>query len=408
MRRRATMRAFSLPLERPLATAHGLISERLGWLIELEDGEGRRGFGEATPLPDFGTENLAACRLALEEGLRAWVGNADGLSQTSSRRALDPLPTITEADAPCARSGLDAARYDLAAKRSGRSLAAEVRGCAGLAGQPADSVAVQALVEGVDPAAVEESARALMRLGFRSFKLKLAVTRGVQDAGLDVERVAVLRSAVGPEACLRLDANEAWGREEAAAALVSLERFGIDYVEQPVRRDDLAGLARLAREGAIPVAADEALLGLGLANCLEARAASILIVKPAAIGGISNALALWKRAQDEGLRVVWSTLIDAAVGRAAPLALAAGLGPIDEIHGVGTAGLLAADLADESGPDRLDAKGRLRVSGVVGIGFEPVIPAASGAIRGAAAAAAFDRGVDGSSHALEPVFEVEA
>jgi len=200
--------------------------------------------------------------------------------------------------------------------------------------------------------------------------------------------VSALRSAVGPKARLRLDANEAWNRTAAAAALVALEPFGIDYVEQPVRRDDLVGLKRLSQDGAIPVAADEALLGDGLAACLEARAASILIVKPAAVGGLSASIGVWRRAREEGLRVVWSTLIEAAVGRAAALALAAGLGPVDEVHGLGTADLLAADLVVGASPDRLDSEGR---RGGAGIGFEPEIPVARRARR-----------------ARRPVFEVRA
>lgn len=373
---RAVIHPFTLPLKRPLATAHGRIRERLGWLVELEDEAGRRGFGEATPLPEFGTEDVASCGRALEEGLSALLRSPSSLSPLESfaaGRRVEHAAALPGGEAPCARSAIEAARYDLAAKHAMRSLAAELRARAGLSGEAQTDVAVQALVGGVDPASVAKSARALKGLGFEAFKLKLSVSPDCRDLAFDLERVSALRAVVGSSARLRLDANEAWTREEAADALVALADFGIDYVEQPVRRDDLAGLERLSREGAIPVAADEALLGPGLAACLEARAASILIVKPAALGGLSNSMALWHRAQQEGLRVVWSTLIDGAVGRAACLALAAGLGPEAEVHGLGTADLLAADLAPVSITDQLDGTGRMRVPRGLGIGFEPAI-----------------------------------
>ncbi len=408
--RRATLRPFSLPLVRSLATAHGRISERLGWLVELTDREGRHGFGEATPLPEFGTEDLSTCRRALEDGLASWVRGREDPSQSIGDRSADGAASFRGIDAPCARSAIDSARFDLAARGAERSLAAEVRDRAGRAGIPHSSVAVQALVGGADPASVEESAAAYSGQGFRAFKLKLAVSSELRDLGLDLERVSALRSVIGTSARLRLDANEAWSRAQAAEALVALEPFSIDYVEQPVPRNDLVGLKHLSQEGAISVAADEALLGGGVWACLDARAASILIVKPAAVGGLSDAIALWRRAQQDGLRVVWSSLIEGAVGRAAPLALAAGLSPADEVHGLGTAGLLAADLCAGSEFERLDERGHMRVSTHAGIGFDPVLPCTAESVFDAPNPADSNPsgGGDRFPHERGPVFEVEA
>jgi L-alanine-DL-glutamate epimerase-like enolase superfamily enzyme len=108
-------------------------------------------------------------------------------------------------------------------------------------------------------------------------------------------------------------------------------------------------LHRLVHEnGAVAVAADEALLGEGAAACLEARAASIFVVKPAALGGVEASVAIFGRARQLGIRVVWSSLIDGAVGRMTAVAIAAGLGDDDpervEVHGLGTADLLSRDL----------------------------------------------------------------
>ncbi|MBJ18706.1 MAG: o-succinylbenzoate synthase [Deltaproteobacteria bacterium] len=402
MLRRAALRPFALRLRRPLETAHGQVSRRAGFLVELEDGEGRCGYGEATPLPDFGTEDLDACRRALEEGLFALIRIGADLPSAS----LADSAAFRGGGAPCARSAIDSARVDLAAKGAARSLAREVRDRAGLVGEPESRVAVQALVGGGGPASVEESARTSVAAGFEAFKLKLAVSRGLRDPGLDLERVSALRGVIGSTARLRLDANEAWSLDEASGALAALEPFGIDYVEQPVERGDLVSLKRLSEEGAIRVAADESLLGGGLAACLEARAASILIAKPAAIGGLSGAIALWRRARSEGLQVVWSTLIDGAVGRAAPLALAAGLGSAQEVHGLGTAGLLATDLRETSSGDRLDARGRMQVSAAAGIGFAPVIPFSDTHAdqRGSEGGA----GRDGFGGGRGAIFEVEA
>jgi o-succinylbenzoate synthase len=347
------MRPFGLPLARPLATAHGRIGTRRGWLVRLEDEAGRVGLGEATPLPDFGTEDLAACESALVRGIGALVAQPTGAGRGSGGEAgecerLDArLARVASlcAGAPCALGALDSALHDLAAREASLPLAEWLRRRAGRVGRAAESLAVQALVSGANAAAVAGQARAAREAGFTTYKLKLAVRAQAPDLNGDLERVAALREAVGSEARLRLDANEAWSRPAAEAALSALAVFDIDYVEQPVGRDDLAGLAALTASAPIAVAADEALLGEGLEACLAARAARIFVVKPAALGGLDRARRLVERAQARGIRIVWSTLLDGAVSRSALWHLAAGLGPEDEVHGLATAGWLAADLA---------------------------------------------------------------
>ena len=361
--RRALLRGFALPLVRPLPTAHGGVGTRLGWLVELEGEDGVCGFGEATPLPSFGTETPAAC-------LRALSRECDRLV---SGRGL-PLGASAGArtQTPCAQAAIETARFDLEARARGFSLAKRLAQEVPDGIRPADRVASQALISGVAPAEVEENAQAAIAAGFEAFKLKLAVTWGAPDLALDLDRVAALRAAVGSRATIRLDANEAWEANEAERALVALSRFDVDFVEQPVRRDDLAGLTRLTRAGAIPVAADEALQGDGLSAFLGARAATILVVKPAALGGLVASVRLAGRAREEGWRLIWSTLLDGAVGRGAVFALAAAFGATGEVHGLGTANLLADDLGHECATV---SSGWLRAWDRPGLGFRPEVPA---------------------------------
>lgn len=360
---RATLRGFVLPLVRPLETAHGPVLARRGWLVELEGEGGVRGFGEATPLASFGTEAPETC-------LRVLSRECDRL--VSGRSSSPGTLWGATVGAPCARAALETARFDLEARLRGVSMAQWLTEQESVPGTAAPLVATQALISGGDPADVEARARAARVAGFEAFKLKLAVPPHASDVARDVDRVAALRAAVGSGATVRLDANEAWGGvEEAAAALAALSRFDVDFVEQPVRRDDLASLGRLAREGAIPVAADEALQGEGLSAFLDARAATILVVKPAAIGGFGPSMRLARRAREEGWRVIWSTLIDGATGRGAALALASAFGARGEVHGLGTARLLGADLGGEC--ESVSA-GWLRTWDRPGLGFQPEVP----------------------------------
>ena len=138
------------------------------------------------------------------------------------------------------------------------------------------------------------------------------------------------------------------------------------------------GLKRLRDQGVVDVAADESLQGGGFEACFNAEAASVWVVKTAALGGLDRSIEIARLARESGIRLVWSTLMDGAVSRGAAVALAAGLQSsegVDEVHGLGTAGWLDADLGQEfalaSGGK---IGGKIKLRGDPGLGFVPEIP----------------------------------
>ena len=358
--RRVGLHRVVLPLARPLGTAHGVIAAREALVVGLEDAEGHLAFGEATPLPEFGTETLAESRDALRSVLGAAL--REGLP-------ADPLAPERDARLPsCAAFAWSTARIDLAGRREDRSLAGILHDRSGRSGEPLSSVASQVLVGGDSPEEVARAARESAQRGASAFKLKLAVSSSERDLGLDVERVAALRASVGEAARLRLDANEAWSEPQAERALTALAGFGVDFVEQPVARENVAALARLAGGGPVAVAADEALLNDGWRACLETEALSIFVLKPGALGSLSLAIDLARRVGEAAGRVVWTTLIDGAIARAATRSLAAATADPEEVHGLGTASLLSADLALDTDPMR---GGSIGVPSGAGLGVAP-------------------------------------
>jgi O-succinylbenzoate synthase len=197
------------------------------------------------------------------------------------------------------------------------------------------SVEVNAIVPALDP--VEAAALAVSsvrELGCRTVKIK------VGDDG-DVSRVEAVRAAVdavAPGCQLRLDANGAWGPEEAIARLRLLEPFGLEYVEQPCRTAEETLAVRRAVD--VPIAVDELVRQAGdPAGVRVAEFADLAIVKVGPIGGVRRALAV---AAAVGVPVVVSGALDSAVGLAAGVALAAALPP--RASGLGTGALLAADV----------------------------------------------------------------
>ncbi len=157
--------------------------------------------------------------------------------------------------------------------------------------------------------------------------------------------MAAVREALGPEIKLRIDANGAWGVEQAVRAIRGLEEYDLEMVEQPVAAGDLPGLARVRAEVDAPIAADEDVTDVEAAELvLEAGAADVLVVKPMVVGGLRPARRIIEMVAAAGAEAVVTTTLDSGIGTAAALHLAATLPPGSPACGLATGSLLAADL----------------------------------------------------------------
>jgi O-succinylbenzoate synthase len=192
--------------------------------------------------------------------------------------------------------------------------------------------------------------------GCRTAKVKVA--QAGQSLRDDVERVAAVRSALGPTGRLRVDANGAWSVDQAVSALAALAPYGLEYCEQPCAT--VAELAAVRRAGSgVLVAADESVRKAGdPVRVALAGAADLVVLKVAPLAGVRPALDV---ARACGLPVVVSSALDTSVGIAAGVALAAALPDLPYACGLATTSLLAADVADPS----LDGRGGVLAVGAV-------------------------------------------
>ncbi len=352
-----TLFPFRVPLRAPLATAHGVICERRGTLVRLRDEDGVAGWGESSPLPGFGSFDEAASRRALVETAAALLRAAP----STHEEALAFIERHAPRDA-AVRWGLDLALHDLAARRAGESLAARLCRHTGVS-VPA-SVPVNALIAGATPEEIEHAARRARATNVRCVKLKVAT--GSIDC--DVARVGAARRVLGDGVAIRLDANGGWSAGEALHAFDRLERFAPEFIEQPVAASDVAGLAHVRARTKIPVAADEAASDeASIGRLLDLGAVDLVVLKPAALGGLAPSLRAMARVLEAGVGLVVTTLLDAAIGRAGARSLAAALAEPRRACGLATAEWLADDVAFESPP----VAGAITLSSGAGLGIEP-------------------------------------
>lgn len=344
-----------IPFRRPFPTATGMWVERDAWILRVVDQDGRVGLGEAVtedPADEVASTILTAL---IREAVAAAAGGS--------------LPTEIELEqhggpGRALRAALEAALLDLDRPATPPVTAPDGAG-----------VGVNATVPSVGPAAAAESARQAVESGFRTLKVKAGAER--ETEGL-VERVRVIRTAVGPDIRIRLDINGAWDLAIAEERLGAVARFDIEYVEQPLAADDIDGLAVLRRRVQVPIAADEGARSVSAVRALlAANAVDVLVVKPARVGGPAAVAEIAEIAAERGVAVVISTLFETGVGIAAALAAAAVLPAVEASrlddapeHGLATSGLLDHDLLLESlivEDGRMYAPGR---SGSGGLGVE--------------------------------------
>ena len=205
-----------------------------------------------------------------------------------------------------------------------------------------EAVPVNTTVPAVD---AERAHRMVVASGCTTAKVKVA-ERGldpVTSRRADVARVEAVRDALGPNGRVRVDANAAWSVDEATVRLAELQRFDLEYAEQPVAT--LEDMAALRRRIAVPLAADESVrTAQDPLRVAGLDAADVVVVKVQPLGGVHRALEV---ARATGLPVVVSSAVETSVGLAAGVALAAALPQLPYACGLGTATLLADDVVAE-------------------------------------------------------------
>jgi o-succinylbenzoate synthase len=329
-------------------------------VIFAVDGAGDlTGYGEAAPWPGFGTESVDEALAALNDAARLLRGIEVEPGEWPASVALRLR------NAPAARAAMQGALWDLAARSAGIPLAdfLVLRGVP-FCGTVLREVPVQVLLIERGPAALRVEAEHAVAVGFRAAKIKLGSTSLAED----VARACAARSGLGPGVLLRGDANGAWSESAASEALAALEQFDVDFVEQPLPADDVAGLARLRRRSAVRVAVDEsASTEEGALRVIAAEAAQVFVLKPAMLGGAARALEIATLVRKAGSEVVFSHAFESAVGARHALHCAAAWGDSKAQHGLRTAGLFVRDVAEPV--DSHD--GRAAVTATSGLGITP-------------------------------------
>lgn len=217
---------FRVPASPPVRTSFGIMHDRPAVLVRVTDAQGMQGWGEIwCNFPAVGAEHRARLvQSVLAPALcdRAWQSPRECFDALNAHVRILAIQTGEPGPLAHAIAGVDMAVWDLLARRAGQPLWRM------LGGEPVIAV----YTSGINPDQPERIAQAKAREGYDAFKLKV----GFGDER-DEANVRTLRQAMGPDATLMVDANQAWTAEQAVKMARCLAPYGLIWLEEPIPAD---------------------------------------------------------------------------------------------------------------------------------------------------------------------------
>jgi len=266
--------------------------------------------------------------------------------------AADELLTSRLAGNPAARAVLDIAMHDALGKARGVPINALIGGCC----QPVIPLEWSVSLADDVETMIAEARRAVEEFGVKVLCLKAAGKGGWQR---DVANFEAVRRAVGDDIVIGVDPNTGWTVAESISAMAGFRPFNLGYIEQPILRRDVRGMAEIrAKADGVPVMADEALFTIqDAAELAAARAVDVFCIKLYKVGGLLPARKIAAIAEASGIQLNCGGLAVASQFEAAASAHFCAtvpakrtFGAAEFIFGVGT-----------MGPDPLVADGAMTI-----------------------------------------------
>lgn len=288
----------SVPLKHPFVTALHRVDSIEAVRVKIVLSNGIVGTGTGTPNEKVTGDNLAAATAVVEQAIKPVLIGADF---NQWHQLLATLHASIMNNTP-AKAAIELALYDARRQLFHCSLAELLGGKNG-------SVTTDYTISIGEQEQMVAEAKDLVKRGFTSLKIKLG------DAAIE-KNIAVIEAiaqAAGPNIHLRLDMNQAWTTRSTMQAANAWQAAGIkiDFIEQPLPAEDLAGMAYLTAHCPYPIMADESVHSyLDAQKVVAMKAADYINIKLMKTGGLSEAQKINDLAASHGIHTMLGCMIE--------------------------------------------------------------------------------------------------
>lgn len=291
---------LKVPLKTPFKTALRTVEFIEDAVIRLETDTGHIGYGSAPATAPITGETHDSIIAAIRKEIMPRILGED---VENLNHIVDIIQRSIYKNTS-AKAAVEIALYDLFAQQLERPLYKALGG-----GEPQLSTDITISVDHIRK--MVNDSLAAIELGFDTLKIKVG-----KDINLDVERIKAIYAAVEGKAVLRLDANQGWTPKQTISALRELEASGVqlEFIEQPVKGDDIDGMKYVTERVATPVMADESTFGpKEVVDLIKMHGADIINIKLMKTGGISNAIKIADMAAVYDIDCMMGCMLESAV-----------------------------------------------------------------------------------------------
>ena len=293
---------FSIPME-PFTIATGTMDYAQNVFIRVHTSAGFYGVGECSAFPPIVGETQDTCLIIAREFAKLWIGK-DALDIPGCLQQLHNLI----AGNTTIKSAFDMALYDIAAKNAGLPLYKFLGG--------EKRIVESDITIGIaSPQVMADKALMFKASGAKILKVKLG-----KNAVEDVERIKQIRGAVGNELKIRIDANQGWSFEDAVFALQALEKYDIEFCEQPMRTWYDDHLPELMNLSPVKIMADESVYNHHDARKqINSNSCHYINIKLAKSGGIYEAKQIHDLAAAKDIACMMGGMLESRIALSAKL-----------------------------------------------------------------------------------------
>ncbi|MEM4934528.1 MAG: dipeptide epimerase, partial [Thermoplasmata archaeon] len=340
---------ITIQMKKPFRIYLGSSDIYEGYLVKVETDEKVIGFGESVPSPYITGDSLGS----IEEELKSFSQLLKG--DEISTEILNEKMKKRYKGSKASRAAIDMAIWDIIGKISNKPVYQ-------LLGKYRDEIKTSYTVDLVDPEDAIEMAKSFLSQGVKVFKIKLG--SGLEK---DVERVKNVRETIGEKMMIYVDFNQAYNPKMALKVIKNIEKYNIEFVEQPVPAYDLNALKWVKEKSEIPVMGDESIFSIyDAAKVISMEAVDMINVKIMKAGGITEGIKIIDVAESFGIPVMIGCMVETKLALSAGLNLALSKSNVKYADLDGDTSLLE-DITEEG---IIFKEGKLSFKGLPGLGVK--------------------------------------